>query len=152
MTELERCELAKAKGYTYNPITGDIIGIKSGVITLKSCYGYIYIILRVKGKKYNLRGHRFAWYLHYGELPKYHIDHIDGVRDNNKIDNLRDVTIQQNNFNFSSAKGYYQHARCKKFVAQIQVNKKNIYLGLHNTPEEARAAYVEAKKKYHVIQ
>lgn len=151
MTELERCEIAKAKGHTYNPLTGEIRGVKGGVITLKSSYGYIYIVLSIKGKKYNLRGHRLAWYLHYGELPKNFIDHIDGDRANNKIENLRDVTVQENNFNFSLAKGYYWQKKDKKFIAQIQVNKQWIYLGRHNTEEEARNAYLEGKKKYHII-
>lgn len=151
MTMLERCELAKAKGYKYNPDTGELIGIKGNVIISKDRDGYIQASIYSK-KYYPIRGHRLAWYLYYGKLPKNKIDHIDCDRSNNRINNLRDVTNQQNNFNNSKAKGYVWHSIAKKFQAKITVGGKIIYLGLFVDEQDARNAYLEAKKKYHVIK
>ena len=79
------------------------------------------------------------------------IDHINGIRDDNRIENLRLVNHQQNHFNATKAKGYSKRPN-GKYLAQISVNKINIYLGLYDTEEEAREAYLQAKEKYHVIQ
>lgn len=151
MTELEKCELAKAKGTTYNSITGEVTTPLGRIVKAKSRKGYLIFFLRKDSKKYMLRLHRLAWYLHYGELPKNHVDHIDGNKLNNKIDNLRDITNHENQFNKTTAKGYSWCKMYKKFVASIGANKKNIYLGRYDTTEEARAAYLEAKKKYHIM-
>jgi len=150
MTELERCELAKRKGYTYNPETGDIIGVRGKAIRKKTL-GYIHCEIKEKKKQYHLKAHRLAWYLYYGELPKNQIDHIDGDPSNNRINNLRDVTPRQNMFNIKKAKGYSWHKRDKKYAAKIKVNSKNINIGYFITEEEAHNAYLEAKEKYHVI-
>jgi len=151
MTELERCELAKSKGYTYNHLTGALKGVIGSVITCKHTDGYIYCVVRLDKKPYALLAHRLAWYLHYGELPNNQLDHIDGDKSNNKIDNLRDVTNQQNHFNETRAKGYIWEKRYQKFKAYIKLNGKLIHLGRFDAEQEARAAYLEAKLKYHVI-
>jgi len=153
MSELERCELAKAKGYTYCPKTGEIRGVKGNVIRKKNHCGYIVcqIWLDSKKKEYEVKAHRLAWYLYYGKLPNNFIDHKDGVRDNNVIDNLRDVTKKQNQWNQTKAKGYTLSKRDKKYVSQIKVNGKYISLGYYKTKEEARSAYLQAKQKYHQI-
>lgn len=150
MTELEKCELAKSKGFTYNPETGEVKGIKGTAITKKG-RGYIRCQVCDNGKKHNLFGHRLAWYLYYGELPKNQIDHIDGDKTNNRIENLRDVTHQVNGWNRLKAKGYSWHKGREKFISHITLNKKLIHLGFFDTAEQARAAYLEAKEKYHVI-
>jgi len=151
MTKLQLFELAKAKGYTYDHITGEIRGIGGNVITRKDKRGYICSLLRENWKQYEIKAHRFAWFMYYGELPKNHIDHIDGNPSNNKIENLRDVTHQQNHMNRKKVKGYCWHISNKKFQASIILNGKNIYLGYFKTKEEARNTYLEAKKKYHKI-
>ena len=81
--------------------------------------------------------------------PKLQIDHIDGNRLNNHINNLRVVNHQQNQFNRTTAKGYYKDKT--KWHSQIQLNKKVIYLGLYTTEEDARKAYLDAKLVYHII-
>ena len=81
---------------------------------------------------------------------KIYIDHIDRNPLNNNIDNLRIATPQQNQFN-TAAKGCSFHKQTGKWMARIKINKKTIYLGLHNTEEEAHEAYLKAKKKYHKI-
>jgi HNH endonuclease len=101
--------------------------------------------------------HRLAWFYMYAVWPKEEIDHINQVTDDNRIENLREVSRSQNNMNRSKNKsnavgfkGVCRHPQAKhKFMAQITVNRKNIYLGLYDTPEEAHAKYVEASKLYH---
>jgi len=83
---------------------------------------------------------------------KNQIDHIDGNRINNDCSNLRIVNNQQNSFNRQNIKGYTYCKTYKKWRAKIILNKKPIELGYYNTPEEAHHAYLEGKKKYHVIQ
>lgn len=149
MSELERCWLAKEKGYTYNQYTGEIRSGLGKVITANGA-GYLRCVVRDSNKSYVIRAHRLAWYLHYGNLPKGIIDHVDGNGFNNKIRNLRDVNRQQNMFN-KKCKGYTWHKRAKKFWAQIRVDGKTISLGLFENESDARKAYLDAKAKYHII-
>ena len=79
-----------------------------------------------------------------------HIDHIDRNRINNKLSNLRIVTNQQNCWN-REAKGYALHKKSNKWMSRIKFNNKQIHLGYFTTEEEAHNAYLEAKKKYHII-
>lgn len=150
MEREEKCKLAIDKGYTYNPETGDITGIKGKVITKKH-NGYITIQLYLDKKGYQLRGHQLAWYITYGEVVDC-IDHINGLKDDNRISNLRSVTNQENHFNETKAKGYYWCKSKNKWRAKITLNGKNIYLGSYKIEDEARAAYLKAKEKYHKIE
>ena len=83
---------------------------------------------------------------------KHQIDHIDHNRLNNSMDNLRVVTNQHNHMNRSKVKGYSWDKGCKKWRVRIKVNNKRKHLGYFDTEEEARAAYLAAKAKYHVIE
>ncbi len=78
------------------------------------------------------------------------MDHINGNRIDNRLENLRIVSYQQNSFN-SRAKGYYYDKCASKYRSQITVNGKNINVGLFKTAMEANQAYIEAKKIYHVM-
>jgi len=78
------------------------------------------------------------------------IDHVDRDKSNNFIENLRIVTNQQNLFN-QKARGYCFNKQRKKWQARIQINKKQKFLGLFDTEEEASEAYLKAKKIYHII-
>ena len=62
--------------------------------------GYVYI--KVMGKRY--MAHRLAWLYHYGEWPVNEIDHINNIKDDNRICNLRDVTHSENQQNRIDAK------------------------------------------------
>lgn len=152
MTELEKCIIAKENGFTYNHITGDVIGVKGKPRRTVNNGKYIRFIAIRDGVAHNIFAHRFAWFMHYGQLPKNQIDHIDGNMLNNKIENLRDVTSAQNHWNRKKVTGYSFYKHKNKYQSQIYANGKSIFLGNFDTPEEARAAYLEAKKKYHVIQ
>jgi hypothetical protein len=150
MTRLERCELAIKKGYTYNAENGNIYNKHQKEITGKFNTGYIKIQLRVNNKNYHLKGHIFGWYCVYKECVVM-LDHINGIRYDNRISNLRGVTCQQNQWNQQKAKGYHWNKSAKKWHSQIVLNRNKIYLGCFNTEEEARQAYLNAKQIYHVI-
>ena len=77
------------------------------------------------------------------------IDHIDGVRCNNNVENLRIVSHMQNSWNRKNVKGFT--IRYGKYIAEIQVNRTSIPLGVFKTEHEARNAYIQAKQKYHLI-
>jgi hypothetical protein len=77
------------------------------------------------------------------------IDHIDRDKTNNNLSNLRIVSVQQNGFNKSNTKGYYQSG--KKYRAVIRVATSRYHLGNFKTREEAHNAYLEAKKIYHTF-
>jgi len=54
MTILERCQLAKERGFTYNHSTGEIKGVRGNVITRKDSRGYSFIGLMIEGKNCNI--------------------------------------------------------------------------------------------------
>ena len=81
-----------------------------------------------------------------------HIDHINHNTLDNRIENLRVVSNQQNQQNRANIKGYYWHRQFKKWHARItDVNKKRISLGYFDKEEEAEQAYLNAKPLYHII-
>ena len=95
-----------------------------------------------------------AWLYVYGEFPKHQLDHINHIKYDNRIDNLRNATNQQNQWhkpaakrNTTGAKGVIKVG--KKFVAQITVNKKKKYLGSYETVDEAKNAYINMAKQLH---
>lgn len=93
--------------------------------------------------------HRVVWFLHTGEWPEQ-VDHINGNRRDNRIENLREVTNQQNAFNRRSVKGYTLYR--DKYMAYITVDYKFKFLGYYGTPEAARGAYLAAKRVLHVFE
>lgn len=99
--------------------------------------------------------HRVVWAIHHGEWPDDQIDHINGVTVDNRIVNLRVVSISENqrnasrrSDNTSGITGVRWHKAAGKWQAQITVNNRSKYLGLFNTLEEAAAARKEASAKY----
>lgn len=149
MTRLEKCEVLKSKGYTYNPDTGKIHNPKGKEITAKNHSGYIVIGVSYK-PSISLYGHHFAWYITYGDVKFKLIDHINKNKSDNRIENLRILTHQQNLFN-SKSKGISFHIRNNKWNARICVNRKVIYLGSYDTEDEARQSYLNAKSFYHPL-
>ena len=114
----------------------------------------LYTVIRIDRKDYT--AHRLAWFYMYGTWPKDQLDHINRVRNDNRIGNLREATMQQNQWNPSKRKdnssgytGVGWHKKTEKWMAYIVINMKQKYLGLFNTPEEAHTAYVKAKEEHH---
>ncbi len=149
MDRLEKLKLAITKGYIYEPITGNIINRYNKLISSKKS-GYIFLQIIVDDCKYIILGHQFAWYFTYGEIVDC-IDHINGIKDDNRISNLRSITHQQNHFNRTTAKGYHWNKYRNKWQSKIRLNGKDIHLGLFTDESEARKAYLDAKKIYHII-
>lgn len=101
------------------------------------------------------RAGRLAWLYVHGQHPSGYIDHIDGDRTNNRIENLRDISPRTNSENQRRAKvtnkvgllGVTSSGR--KFLASIQVQGKPMRLGLFPTAELAHSAYLAAKREHH---
>lgn len=105
------------------------------------------------GRKY--LAHRVAWALSTGAWPENQIDHVNGVKSDNRIKNLRDVTIQENMRNFprqrnnrSGATGIYWESRRGKWLVQIGLNGKLKHVGYFSDFEKAVAARKDAEMKY----
>lgn len=106
-------------------------------------------------KRWRLYGHRVAWCLTHKEWPKGQLDHINGVRDDNRIENLRAVTNKENHKNMkrhkdstSGVTGVYWNKRAKKWQAYICVSSKQLYLGVFKYLVDAETARKEAEVKY----
>ena len=91
-----------------------------------------------------------------GDKPNgYQTDHINGVRTDNSLENLRYLTITQNTrerktMNGRPIKGY-SITKHGKFMVLIKIDYKAFNLGTYDTEEEARKVYVDAKLKYHNV-
>lgn len=119
--------------------------------------GYInvsgYIAISIDSKKY--LAHRLAWLYMTGEWPENQTDHIDHVRDNNKWDNLRKATNQENLKNQSIRKnnesgitGVCWHKTANKWMAYINLSEGSKYLGIFTDWFEAACARKSADNKY----
>lgn len=146
------------KALRYDPITGEFKrtsivsrhGAKVGTISLK---GY----LRIKIKERYYMAHRLAWLISFGDWPQGQIDHINCIKLDNRLSNLRCVTNAvnaQNRLtptanNKSSALLGVSKAERGRWRAVIQVSGKKHRLGRFATPELAHAAYIAAKRQLH---
>ena len=149
MDRLEKCEFVKMLGYTYNPDTGKIYGVKGKEIISTNRYIMITGNKKFKG---HLLGHHFAWYMTYGNVDFEMLDHINGIKIDNRICNLRISNKYENQWNrFDEIKGYTWSKKHKKWKSTIRYKGKSIFLDLYETEEEARQSYLLAKEKYHII-
>lgn len=145
--------------FSYNPETGDLAWrinrgrIRAGtLIRAPSVQGYYQVMYRNR----NYRAHRVAWLIYYGEWPLLELDHINGIRNDNRIANLREAYHSENcrngrlrSTNSSGFKGVSWHKASGKWHAQITVDGTTRHLGLHKTAEEAHAAYRKAAAEHH---
>lgn len=99
--------------------------------------------------------HRITFLWHYGYLPEY-VDHIDGDKLNNKLENLRPVNAKQNQQNSKlsckNLSGYKNVSFCpqtKKWVVKISVNGKRKTIGRYHDIELADLVAEESRTKYH---
>ncbi len=109
--------------------------------------------IRFLGRQY--LAHRLAWFLVHGIWPSGEVDHINLVKDDNRLINLRDVTRSQNQFNRivrADSRSGLKGVHCRKpgqYRVAIRANGKRIRLGTFSTVEEAAAAYGEASQLHH---
>lgn len=115
-----------------------------------------YIYVYMDGRFY--AAHRLAWRLFYGCQPSGHIDHINGNGLDNRIDNLRCVTVSENAKNRkirpdnrSGLSGVVWSETHKKWISSVRYNKKQINLGAFHDFFEAVCARKSAETKcgYH---
>lgn len=112
-----------------------------------------YMNIEIDGKAYKL--HRLVFMYHHGYFPS-RVDHIDGDRFNNKIENLRDVTASQNaqngkfrKNNTSGAKNVYFDKRNSKWRVLLSVDGVTKSLGYYDDFELADLVATEARDKFH---
>lgn len=92
--------------------------------------------------------HRLAWYYTYKIWPEEILDHIDSIKDNNRINNLREATQSQNkqntpirSDNVTGVKGVSYHKTREKYVAAITVDGVTKHIGYYDSLEDAKLAY-----------
>ncbi len=112
--------------------------------------------IMIEGRRY--LEHRLVWLYMTGAWPVDQMDHISGVRDDNRLVNLREATNRENCQNraldvrnTSGFTGVSWNKRDRKWQCLICVEGRNKSLGYFNTPEEAHAAYVAAKAMIHTF-
>ena len=125
------------------------------VVGSPNSQGYLQVTHRQR--KYKV--HRLIWLLQTGSWPdkSTEIDHRDNDKVNNRWSNLRLVTPAQNMQNARKARansltgvlGVTHIKRTGRFAARIYHDGRLKHLGVFLTAEEAHAAYLEAKRKYH---
>lgn len=149
----------KIKDYLkYDLITGNFIWVQKTSKSFTKPLGSIagsdngkgYIIIEFMGKSY--KAHRLAWYYHYNKWPEGQIDHINGITNDNRIENLRDVTSSENSKN----RLYHRdrtlkpllniHYRKSKNFYEVIINKKYIGGSINlNTAIQIRDNYLTKK-------
>lgn len=145
---------------SYNSETGEFVwlknngakGIAGNMAGRINFYGYS--VICVDGRTY--QAHRLAWLHKNGEFPSMNIDHINGVRNDNRIANLRNVSQRINCQNHRKQNGNKKEliGACfdkatGKFKAQIMRGGINYHIGRFDTQEQASAAYINAKRAIH---
>lgn len=111
--------------------------------------------LRIGFSNKNFKAHRVAWAITHGEWPEFDIDHINGIRDDNRISNLRLATRSQNAQNLRGPTSLNKtgflgvRKNGNRWNAVITIDKQYIYLGCFKTPERAHQEYIEAKRVLH---
>lgn len=139
-----------SKILSYNPENGHLVwkvlfpGRIAGSVNSD---GYIKLAL----EKLDFKAHRIAWILFYGEPPTRRIDHVNRVKSDNRITNLRECDQYENshncNISANNTTGFAGVSKIgKRFRAYISKNRRQINLGVHDTAEEAHVAYTNASK------
>ena len=156
MKELTQSRLKEL--FKYNPETGLFTWVKETKLRAKrgNIAGYVettgYIRIWIDEKIHH--AHRLAWLYMYGKFPKEQIDHINHERSDNRIINIREVTIRENGKNQSMSPrntsgvvGVHWHKARKRWLARIKVDGKSYELGAFTEFSDA----VNARKNAEVL-
>ena len=125
-------------------------GKKAGCLTVQ---GYDQFRVRELGGA--MKVHRAVYLMHHKYLPEF-IDHINGNRSDNRIENLRSATKEENgqnrimpSHNTSGVKNVSWMKNNKKWGVHLRINGKKRWFGLHDDLEFAELVAMEARNKYH---
>lgn len=118
----------------------DFAGKVAGTICGRDGYRTVFISGR------NYFAHRIIWLIVHGKWPDHQIDHINGDKLDNRLENLRDVTNQINSWNVDHSRfsGAYWEKTRKRWRAEITNNGKTILIGRFKEKEAAMLAYQRA--------
>lgn len=144
----------------YDPETGIFtrISSNSNVVKVGDVAGSLhiagYLEITIFGKRY--LSHRLAWLYMYGKFPDELVDHINGIRTDNRLCNLRAANKSKNainskirSHNKSGFKGVCFSKSQKKWRANGKLNGKQKHLGYFKTPELASQAFVKFAKEHY---
>ena len=114
-----------------------------------------YLTVGLIGGKFRL--HRLVWLHYYGHWPVGTVDHLNGLRTDNRLCNLRDVPqcINMQNrrspskSNVCGVLGVYWSDRRNGFMASIKLQGKQKRRGPYKTKERAYSAYIDMKRVHH---
>jgi hypothetical protein len=160
---------AAADQILYTPLTGEMIWLpkigtdqetrrwnsryamkQAGCISER---GYVRVVILINGKKKAIQAHQLAWFICNGELPQGEIDHINHVKHDNRLSNLRDVSRSTNQRNKpmprNNTSGFVGVVRSRgrdKWEAFGRDNGKRVYLGLFDAPEQAAQVAKEFRR------
>lgn len=111
-----------------------------------------YRVTKIDGKFWAV--HRLVWLIHHNKLPKT-LDHVNGDKLDNRVENLRPCTQAENTFNRAKnkkkhwPKGVQYIAKGDGFVGFVGFRRKRHYAGFHKTAAEAEAAVKELRERLH---
>lgn len=112
-----------------------------------------YVVTQINGKFY--KNHRLVFMLHHGYFPPC-IDHINGIRSDNRIENLREASRTQNQYNkkisgnsLTNIKNVLFNKITGKWQVRIRINGQRINFGSYDNPEIAELVAIEARNKHH---
>ena len=140
--------------FSYDPETGEFVRRK----WINGCAKNAKMSSRPRINGYRYHVSHLIWRYVYGKWPDEFIDHINGDHSDNRLSNLRDVPQAINNQNTHKIETYSKtgivgvylsNKNGYKYSSAIRVDSELIRLGHFETIEEAREAYIEAKRKYH---
>lgn len=141
---------------SYDADTGKFTLTESGLPVKETKDSKGYVIVSINRRTYS--AHRLAWLYVHGRLPKEQIDHINRIKDDNRLVNLREATNAQNaqnrdlySTNSSGYVGVSFNKKSQKYEAYITLNGKRYRLGHHELAEDAANAYKQAKDCLHTF-
>jgi hypothetical protein len=124
-------------------------GERAGCVHTANGYRNVLVLGKLYGE------HRIIWMYVTGSFPQDQLDHINGIRDDNRIANLREVTNQENgknrrkhNTNTSGHAGVSWHRAANKWQAQIRADGRAKHLGYFTNIEDAILARQAANIQY----